>query len=156
MAPQLVPSEKGWYEWRDGLRRPAKVHIKVEEAKDGRFNVNGLRLDGPVSAELLRSLPVGRIEATANAQLHAGVEHKPGRARKTQIPARLRKSTPQGYDDTFYDAVAVAYRQLVGTSSRPIGELAAANEVPVTTAQRWVRESRRRGKLPPGRPGKAG
>lgn len=155
MAPKLIPSEKGWYEWRDGAKRPAKVLIKVDEAKDGRFHVNGLRLDGPVSAELLRSLPVGRIEATANAQLHTGVEHRPGR-RSTTISARLRKSSPQGYTDGFYDAVAQAYQQLVGTSSRPIGELATANDVPVTTAQRWVREARRRGKLPPGRPGKAG
>lgn len=156
MAPQLIPGEHGWYEWRDGAKRGAKVLVKVDEAKDGRFHVNGLRLEGPVSAELLRSLPVGRIEATANAQLHLGVEHKPGRARKPQVPAKLRKSTPQGYSDAFYDAVAQAYRGLVGTSSRPIGELATANEVPVTTAQRWVREARRRGKLPPGRPGKAG
>ena len=157
MAPQLTPSEKGWFEWKDGARKGTKVLVKVDEAKDGRFNVTGLRIDGTVSAELLRSLPVGRIEATANAQLHGGVDKaaRGGRS-KPQIAAKLRKSTPQGYTDAFYDAVAIAYRGLVGTSSRPIGELATANEVPVTTAQRWVREARRRGKLPPGRPGKAG
>ncbi len=45
---------------------------------------------------------------------------------------------------------------LAHTSPHPIAALAAANDVPHTTAQRWVRESRQRGLLPPGRPGKSG
>jgi transposase-like protein len=41
-------------------------------------------------------------------------------------------------------------------TARPVAELAGANEVPVATAQRWVKEARRGGLLAPGRPGKAG
>jgi transposase-like protein len=37
-----------------------------------------------------------------------------------------------------------------------VADLARDNAVPVTTAQRWVKEARRRGMLAPGRPGKAG
>jgi len=34
--------------------------------------------------------------------------------------------------------------------------LAEANGVPVSTVHRWVKEARRRGFLPPGRPGRSG
>jgi hypothetical protein len=34
--------------------------------------------------------------------------------------------------------------------------LAEANDVPVTTAQRWIRVARLRGMLPPGRQGTSG
>ena len=61
-----------------------------------------------------------------------------------------------GYPDAFYVAVAAVYRQLAATSPRPVADLARDNAVPVTTAQRWVKEARRRGMLGPGRPGKAG
>lgn len=154
-TPQLkATSDAGWYEWKDGPSRQTKVLVKVVEASDGRYHLVGLSIQGSVSAELLRSIPVGRIEAAANAQLHAGTA--PGTRKQIKIPAKLRAGTTAGYSDTFYDAVAGAYQHLAHTSSRPIGELAEANEVPLTTAQRWVREARRRGKLPPGRPGKAG
>lgn len=160
MRPHLAPEEDGWFEWRDGPRRPTRVYVQVAEGADGRFQVSALLLDGPVSAEVLRAVPVGRIEATANAQLHGSGGESGGPARRrranTRIAARLRSNAAQGYSEAFYDAVAASYRDLVGTSSRPIVELAEANDVPVTTAQRWVREARRRGKLPPGRSGKAG
>jgi len=131
------------------------VLVKVVEAEDGRFHLDGLRIEGHVSAELLRSIPVGRIEAAANAQLHPGTA--PGKVKRSvTIPLRLRSGGRAGYADSFYDAVAGAYQKLAHTSPRPIGDLAESNRVPLTTAQRWVREARRRGKLPPGRPGKAG
>jgi hypothetical protein len=134
------------------------MFVHLSEAKDGRLHVDGLRIDGAVSASLLRSVPVGRIEAAANAQLHAtaGSAKAASRPPSARIAARLRNNTGGGYADDFYAAVAKAYQGLAGSSARPVAELAAANEVPVTTAQRWVREARRRGKLPPGRPGKAG
>ena len=158
VAPQLTAAENGWFEWSDAsapLPKRSKVLVRVVEANDGRFHLDGLRIEGHVSAELLRSVPLGRIEAAANAQLHPGTA--PGRAKRSvTIPAKLRTGGRSGYGDAFYDAVARAYQHLAHTSPRPIGELAESNRVPLTTAQRWVREARRRGKLPPGRPGKAG
>lgn len=130
--------------------------MRVDRADDGRHQITAIRIEGAVSADLLRSIPVGRIEAAANAVLHPGPAAPPRRRASARIADALRANAVQGYPDTFYDAVAAAYRMLVGTSSRPIGDLAEANDVPVTTAQRWVKEARRRGKLPPGRSGKAG
>jgi hypothetical protein len=68
----------------------------------------------------------------------------------------LRSNAVRGYPDAFYDSIAAAYRTLVTSSSRPVSELATANNVPITTARRWVKEARRRGLLSPGHPGKAG
>ena len=73
----------------------------------------------------------------------------------TKLAISLRVNA-QRYPDAFYDAVATIYRHLAATSSRPVGDLAEANGVPLTTAQRWVKEARRRGLLLPGHPGKAG
>ena len=128
--------------------------MRVAARPDGRLRLAALQVDGPVSAGTLRAIPVGRIEAAANAQLQATptAAHRP----KARIAASLRSNAVRGYPDAFYDAVASVYRHLAGTSSRPVGDIAAANDVPVTTAQRWVKEARRRGLLPPGQPGKAG
>lgn len=151
------PVDDGWYAWDDGDPAvPVAVHVRVAPTDDGRLRVVGLRLDGPVSAEVLRSVPVGRIEAAANAQLHD--DAPPPRRRKVEarVPDSLRSNAVRGYPDAFYDSIATAYRSLVATTSKPVAELAVANDVPVTTAQRWVKEARRRGLLSPGHPGKAG
>ena len=154
----LVPLDDDWHAWVDRPRRraPASVRVRVAEGGDGRLHVVDLHVEGVVSAELLRSIPIGRIEAAANAQLHASASRARPRRSSATIAARLRTSAVRGYPDAFYDAVASAYRALATSSPRPVAELAAANDVPVTTAQRWVKEARRRGLLAPGRPGKAG
>ena len=156
VSPRLRPAGDGWYEWPADAGSPASVSVRVEDGPDGRLRVVSLRVDGEVSASVLRAIPVGRIEAAANAQLHAAAPPEPATRPRARIAAPLRSNAVRGYPDAFYEAVASAYRQLVATSSRPVGDLAAANGVPVTTAQRWVKEARRRGLLAPGRPGKAG
>jgi hypothetical protein len=160
MAARLVPLDDDWHAWVDDGPAPAgapvTVRVRVDEGDDGRLHLVDLHVEGRVSAEVLRSIPIGRIEAAANAQLHASApDRPPGRARAT-IPARLRTNAVRGYPDAFYDAVASAYRHLAATTHRPVAALAAANDVPVSTAQRWVKEARRRRLLAPGRPGKAG
>lgn len=160
MAPHLVAVDDGWHEWRDpvpGAAADVSVRVRLAEGDDGRLHLVELRVAGPVSAGVLRSIPVGRIEAAANAQLHPSAPDRwPRRPPGATIPADLRGNAVRGYPDAFYGAVAAAYRRLAAISARPVAELAAANGVPVTTAQRWVKESRRRGLLAPGRPGKAG
>ncbi|MBV9040308.1 MAG: hypothetical protein JOZ68_04865 [Acidimicrobiia bacterium] len=154
MPIPLVPTDDGWFEWC-GAPEDAQVLVNVEPAEDGRYRVVGLQVTGNgVSAEHLRAIPVGRIEAAANAFHHTNAA--PARKPKARVAEALRLGDGRGYPDEFYGAVAAIYHNLVGHSSRPIAELAEANEVPNTTAQRWVREARKRGKLPPGRPGKAG
>ena len=156
MTTRFRLAEDGWYRWLEAGRRESSVLVQVAEGDDGRLHLAGLRVDGPVSAELLRAIPVGRIEAAANAQLHASAPQVPSRRPRARIAPSLRSNAVRGYPDAFYQAVASTYRHLVTTSSRPVAELAAANDVPVTTAQRWVKEARRRQLLAPGQPGKSG
>ncbi len=160
MPIPLKPKDDGWLEWTEAPSGTT-VLLRVEEASDGRYHIVDLKMSGTLSADRIRSVPVGRLEAAANSFFHEVGEYGSARPRRrkpadARISDELRANAVQGYPDTFYDAVASAYRSLVATSSRPIGELADANDVPVTTAQRWVKEARRRGKLPPGRPGKSG
>jgi len=153
----IVHEGDEWFEWTETPDNP-KTHdtrVMVRVAKrDGRFLVEELRLLGGVSAERLRSVPLGRIEAAANALMHSSAGLQQGVP--AEIPHELRLTSVRGYPDRFYDAVAAAYRTLAHASTKPVVDLAEANEVPVTTAQRWIREARTRGKLPPGRSGKAG
>ena len=150
------PADDGWYCWDEDPAAPVSVHVRVAPRDDGRLRVVGLRIDGPVSAEVLRSVPVGRIEAAANAQLHDALSPPMKRKAEARVSDALRSNAVRGYPDAFYDSIATAYRSLAATTSKPVSEIAAANEVPVTTAQRWVKEARRRGLLSPGHPGKAG
>ncbi|HEX8001949.1 MAG TPA: hypothetical protein VF519_04575 [Mycobacteriales bacterium] len=147
----------GWYAWVDPQGGGLAIHAKFAARADGRLRIEALRLEGQVSAEALRSVPVGRIEAAANAQLVTpGQSPRRGKPPDARIPEEFRSNAVRGYPDAFYDSVATAYRSLAANTSRPVAEIAYANEVPVTTAQRWVKEARRRGLLSPGHPGKAG
>jgi hypothetical protein len=160
MAARLVPLDDDWHAWVDDgpMASPStvSVRVRVDEGSDGRLHLVDLHIEGEVSAEVLRSIPIGRIEAAANAQMHASAPDAPPRRTAATIPARLRTNAVRGYPDAFYDAIASAYRHLAASSPRPVAELAEANGVPVTTAQRWVKEARRRRLLAPGHPGKAG
>ena len=147
----LHPLGDHWYAWRDGLPPGAALRVHAVAHPDGRYHLDALAYDGEVSAAVLRTIPVGRIEAAVNAHA-AGARADAAQAR---VPHHLRAGSG-GYPEEFYEVAASAYRELAASSPRPVADLAAANEVPVTTAQRWVKESRRRGLLPPGRPGKAG
>jgi hypothetical protein len=76
-------------------------------------------------------------------------------------PPALRFDFPKvggAWPNSFYEAVAVAYRWLVVIkgSRRPALDLAEKNGVPVTTVHRWIAEARRRGVLEPGVRGRAG
>lgn len=153
MTEQLLPLGDGWFQWAEAPD-DVEVTVLLEEADDGRHHITTVQISGRVAADVLRGIPIGRIEAAANAAIHTGRTQRTGQAR---IPERYRDATgAHGYPDGLYDAVASAYRMLAASSPRPVAELAAANDIPLSTAQRWVREARRRGKLPPGRPGKAG
>lgn len=155
MAARFRSHGDGWYTWSGDAPGDVSVRVRLVPSDDGRLRLVGLQLDGPIAADVLRAIPVGRIEAAANAQLHAD---SPPRRRNVaaRVPDSLRSNAVRGYPDAFYDSIASAYRSLVATSPKPVAELAAANEVPVTTAQRWVKEARRRGLLAPGHPGKSG
>jgi hypothetical protein len=66
---RLFPADGDWYEWRQEPPLGACVLVRVAAVADGRLVLTGLRVDGEPTAQVLRSIPVGRIEAAANAQL---------------------------------------------------------------------------------------
>lgn len=120
-----------------------EVSVRLERADDGRQVVTGLCLEGAaITASMLRSLPLARIEAEANAP--ATGEREP-------------LTRPDGSDpDGFYREVARAYGSAVTETPGPAPLLAKEAGVPVTTVHRWIREARRRGFLSRGRRGRAG
>lgn len=150
----------------------AQVTVRLDRDEHGRWTVAALYVEGQVTGELLRAIPVARIEAAANlptANLPAGPppggEVTLGQVRSwaTAIdPARLDRpreplQRPDGSDpEGFYRRVADAYRMAATSSHRPAALLAEEAGVPVATVHRWVAEARRRQLLPPGRKGKAG
>ena len=69
---------------------------------------------------------------------------------------KVPETRSRGRPDVFYREVADVYLDLAQASHRPASDIAAQHGVPVSTAHRWVKEARRRGFLPPGRPGKTG
>lgn len=183
MRGRLYHLDEDWYEWRQQPQLGAEVHVRVAAGAGGRLGLAELRIIGEPTSEVLRAIPVGRIEAAANAQLTVVDDavspmpasphrrHRPSRGRPgdsldgwdAPTPAgpaapgdAERSGRPRGRPDRFYADIADAYRQLAQTSRRPAADLAARHEVPLTTAHRWIKEARRRGFLAPGRPGKAG
>lgn len=156
VVAHLKAREDDWFEWVEDDR--LDVFVRLAPATDGRLRVSALHVEGPVTAGLLRLIPIGRIEAAANASFHHQHQNTVSTASQVdpRIPDDLRRVDGRGRPDSFYESVAAVYRQLSATTAQPVALLAEANEVPRTTAHRWVKESRRRGLLPPGRPGKAG
>jgi hypothetical protein len=140
-----------WFEWLHDANH--SVRVRLGQADDGRLHVSAIQIEGndlPISASTLRAVPLGRIEAHANASQH-GDSHD-----DATIPDELFTLDGRGRSDDFYAHVAAIYRHLVANTKQPVASLAEANRVPKTTAHRWIKEARARGHLPPGRAGKAG
>lgn len=133
----------------DGAHEKARVYVEWGEDDAGRRHLMGLLVHGaPITAELLRSLPVGRIDNAGNATPVDAEQF-----RRELVPLRRR----QGEDaDEFTSRVAFYYRFFAAMSSKPAKEMAEHAGAPVSTVHGWIREARMRGKLPPGKKGKAG
>jgi hypothetical protein len=118
------------------------------------------------ASSLLREIPILRIEAAINQSTHrrriaaylagagAHIDQVPGGTRYHRPPARrpairrrsLAVEDPGGYrkPDAFYRHVADLYLHLAAVTARPAHELAEANNVPVATVHRWIREAKAR------------
>jgi len=103
-------------QWVDDPAGPNPLYCPRIERKrhDGRHPRRPrLHVEGPLSANVLRNIPVGRIEALANALLApalGGSELAQGRA---LLPEHLLERTERTRSDEFYAAVAATYRHLV-------------------------------------------
>lgn len=179
---RLFPVAEDWCEWRQHPPLAGTVLVRVAVSGGGRLVLSGLRIDGALSAGLLRAIPLGKIEATANAQFAGdsdlGFEQAvatsprprpmsppaagtagwdtvgPTAAVLRAEPAAHRRT--RGRPDTFYQEIAGVYLAYSQRSTGPARDIAGQRGVPVSTAHRWVKEARRRGFLPPGHPGKTG
>jgi hypothetical protein len=66
-----------------------------------------------------------------------------------QEPASLPKVIRNRFPVGFFEQVACAYGKLAAISNTPIVQLARANDIPPSTAHRWIKEARRLGLLEP-------
>lgn len=81
-------------------------------------------------------------------------EAMPAAPEPGEQPPPLRR--PQRITDDFLREVAAQYRWLSTAGELPGPAMAEQTGAPVRTVQRWVYDARKRGFLPPGRPGRAG
>jgi hypothetical protein len=83
--------------------------------------------------------------------------HAPAELPHAKTKARPKLTRPDGTDpEGFAARVADAYREYAPQTRAPALKIAEEAQVPVATARSWIREARRRGKLPAGRKGRAG
>jgi hypothetical protein len=170
-----VPNSRtGWIGFRMEDHEPT-YWVRCRDDGRGGIEVASLVVSGPgrITAATLRSVPIGRIEATINGVplllaiareaadkpdsvleelTSATVELEPVFEEAVAEPLKRPDRTDP---ETFYAAVADRYRNLVRGSAKPAVLMAEEADVPVATARRWINEARRRGLLPPGRQGRA-
>lgn len=140
-------------EWQavDGIHEGVRVYVLwVREHPGARPTVAGLCLHGErVTREILRSIPVARLE-----NLRGSLDGP----QRTRTPADMPPLERHRDDDPeeFSERVAEYYIAFAAQSSKPTKDMAEHSQVPLPTLRGWIREARLRGKLPPGRRGKAG
>lgn len=96
--------------------------------------------------------PLDVSEGEPTAAVVRRSEKRPTK-RQLRLPDPGQGVTRKG--DDFYRKVATAYSR-AAVHGRPAVQLAEANDVPVTTVHRWVKEARRRSLLAPGERRKRG
>jgi hypothetical protein len=159
-----VAGQEGWIEARwersDGSRGHVLARFRLRNAE--RWYIATLRVNQPTS-QLLRDVPLARIEAAANnadPQIREWMEK--GMARETVEHARsvaskrvrLKRLAGRRLDDAFYAQVAAAYRDAVAHGLPPAKTLAADSDTPLGTVNRWIARARECGYLPDAVPGK--
>lgn len=126
--------------------------------RDGRWVLTGLRVesDDRLDTNLVRKIPLGRLEELYNVEgSFSPVISGSGDGGARPMP-RPRVRVPQGrdYGDDFYAEVAAVYQALLAMGEPPATTIAQDTGVPITTANRWIRECRLRDLLPPARRGR--
>jgi hypothetical protein len=168
----LAPYPGGWVAYSYGPDLEDWVLARLESGDHGRLHVAELHVSSSsrVSSDLLRRIPLGSLEAMANAPAAAkmirptldvpGAEpaavQRPGGA-TYPTPTVLSLNVPKGRkSEGFYERVAEVYTSLAQRSRRPAADIAEACDTPVVTVHRWVAEARKRGYLPPAERGRRG
>jgi hypothetical protein len=117
----------------------------------------GLAVDLTLQLQERRGIPESHLGPAVQDALVSAPQDKAcqvGGAGRSQPP---RGTRPDGTDpDGFSAKVAAAYREYAPQTRAPALKIADEAGVPVATVRSWIREARRRGKLPQGRKGRAG
>jgi hypothetical protein len=132
-------------DWIDVEGEPGMSVKLRQDERSGRQIICGLHIErAAVTAEMLRRIPLGRIEAVANL----------GNAEKLaeELPPLVRQGDPAA----FSALVARHYRAWARLTPHPAARMAAAAGANPRTVHTWIREARLRGLLPSGARGKAG
>jgi hypothetical protein len=149
----------------DGSSGEANVRFRYRKAESWYIveaNVVGYGADHPVTAEMMRDVPLARITAAANADpaIHGWLEAgapadvvKRARSAAKSRP-RLERPSRRALDDAFYQRVADAYRGALANGLPPAKTLASDSGAPQGTVNRWVAAARERGYLSETSPGK--
>lgn len=139
--------DRRWIRVDGALPEGGRLYVRWRQTEGGRLVVNGLIVDGAtVTADVLRSIPMGRLE-----RLPKYIKEEINLDGLAPL-ARRKSDSP----DEFSDRVATYYRMFSRLTTKPAKAISDHSGVPVTTVRGWIREARLRGKLPPGKKGKAG
>jgi hypothetical protein len=174
----LAIGMNGWLGFANA-DQPDWVYVRVQENEHGRLVITELYLERErLDSAALRGLPLGRIEALANASPFTegiraklngaprpGVEPQSPERRPRWEPREIISPTPHlphlivpkgKKPDRFYKEAAELYTELAAESRRPAADLAKRCGVATQTVHRWIAEARKRGYLLPADRGRRG
>ena len=114
----------------------------------------------PADRPLAPAAQLGRYFDETEPQVGPATTHIRDRPRLTpfdvpMIPGPVQTPPKGRITDEFLVHVASAYTQAAGGGS-PAKVIAEQAKVPIRTVHGWITQARKRGYLPPGRPGRAG
>jgi hypothetical protein len=151
---------------RLAMSRSGKLVKRTARTRGQRWPVDELRLRGRVTAELLREIPLHRIEVVVAVSdaIRPTLEEWLDRKAPAEldeafvesyrtVPRHSRLKRPAGrLDEQFYRDVSWAYREAIEHGLNPGKTLAEDSGAPQGTVNRWIAKARDLGYLPP-RPG---
>lgn len=163
---KLTPSSGGWL-YADWGTDKAWVRFRKDK-RDRLTRITELHVLDP-TPERLRRVPLSRIHAAATMRgaglvqlvLAMGIDAEPPDFSKPPKSAldltrryRLKRPAGKRLDDPFYKNVAHAYQSAVAFGLNPRKTIVGDTGKADATVAGWVLEARRRGHLPPAKPGK--
>jgi hypothetical protein len=155
LIPTIRHDEHDWVtaKWTraDGTKSEVVVQLR-DVAK--RWKIAWL-LAGQPTGELLRDVPLARIEAAVNADERIRKWLAEGVKRKQAPRSKLKPPASRRLDDPFYLEVALAYADAVAHGLRPAKTLAEDTDTPQGTVNRWIAKAREKKFLPATTPGRA-
>jgi hypothetical protein len=170
---EFMPGPGGWLEcswYGDEQFEALRAWVLFRRHGDDRWRAVALFCLEPT--ETLRSVPLHRIEVAANAggaiskELAARLDESPPEIGSAEFeaafggwvqpepPLELTRPLGRRLDDDWYAKVGATYVAAKEQGLKPRTKIAELAGVSTDVAGRWVYEARKRGHLPPTRPGR--